>query len=82
MLFIITGSESQHFELRTSIIAHMLNIPELLTGCGADGHNNYLSCYHGSYRSIENYLARTNMANKGTWGTDFEMSLLAHILDK
>ena len=42
MFFIITGYESQHFEIRTSIIAHMLNIPELLTGRGADGHNNYL----------------------------------------
>ena len=42
MSFIITGSESQHFEICTSIIAHMLNIPELLTGRGADGHN-YLS---------------------------------------
>ena len=81
MSFIITGSESQHFEIRTSIIAHMLNIPELLTGRGADGHNNYLSYYHGGYRSVENYLARTNMANEGAWGTDLEMSLLAHMLD-
>ena len=81
MSFIITGSESQHFEIRTSIIAHMLDIPELLTGRGADGHNNYLSYYHGGYRSVENYLARTNMANEGAWGTDLEMSLLAHMLD-
>ena len=80
MSFIITGSKSQHFEIRTSIIAHMLNIPELLTGRGADGHNNYLSYYHGGYRSVENYLARTNMANEGAWGTDLEMSLLAHVL--
>ena len=81
MSFIITGSEGQHFEIRTSIIAHMLNIPELLTGRGADGHNNYLSYYHGGYRSVEIYLARTNMANEGAWGTDLEMSLLAHMLD-
>ena len=59
----------------------MLNVPELLTGIGADGHNNYLTYYHGGYRSIENYLARTDMAVSGTWGTDFEMTLLAHLLD-
>ena len=81
MSFIITGSESQHFEIRTSIIAHMLRIPELLTGRGVDGHNNYLSYYHGGYHSVENYLVRTNMADDGTWGTDLEMSLLAHMLD-
>ena len=61
---IITGSENQHFEIRTSIIAHMLSIPELLTGRGIDGHNNYLSYYHGDYHRVENYLARTNMANE------------------
>ena len=81
MSFIITGSESQHFEIRTTIIAHMLSIPGLLTGRGIDGHNNYLSYYHGGYSSVENYLCRTNMANEGAWGTDLEMSLLAHMLD-
>ena len=79
MSFIITGSESQHFEIHTLIIAHMLSIPELLTGRGVDGHN--LSYYHDGYCSVENYLAQTNMANEGAWGTDLEMSLLAHMLD-
>ena len=81
MSFIITGSEIQHFEIRTLIIAHMLSIPELWIGRGVDGDNNHLSYYHGGYRSVENYLARTNMANEGAWGTDLEMSLLAHMLD-
>ena len=81
MSFIITGSECQHFEIRSSIIAHMFNIPELLTGHGADGHRNYLTYYHGGYHSVEDYLTRTCMATEGTWGTDFEMCLLAHLLD-
>ena len=80
MCFIITGSESQHYELRSSIIAHMFSIPELLTGRGADGHRNYLTYYHGGYHSVEDYLNRTSMAEEGTWGTDFEMCLLAHML--
>ena len=81
MSFIITGSDSQHYEIRSSIIAHMLSIPELLTGRGADGHHNYLTYYHGGYNSVEDYLTRTSMASVGEWGTDFEMCLLAHMLD-
>ena len=80
MCFIITGSESQHYELRSSIIVHMFSIPELLIGRGADGHRNYLTYYHGGYHSVEDYLNRTSMAEEGTWGTDFEMCLLAHML--
>ena len=76
MSFIMSGSESQHFE----VIAHMLSIPQLLTGYGVDD-NNCLSYYHGGYHSVENYLAQTNMANEGVWGTDLEISLLAHMLD-
>ena len=59
----------------------MFNIPELLTGHGADRHRNYLTHYHGGYHSVEDYLTRTCMATEGTWGTDFEMCLLAHMLD-
>ena len=70
--FIVTGSEHQHFEIRSSIIAHLFNVPELLTGTGADGHQNYLTYYHGGYRSVEDYLTRTGMATNGTWGTDFK----------
>ena len=81
MSFIITGSETQHFEVRSAIIAHMFANRELLTGYGADGHQNYLAYYHGGYSSVENYLARTRKAMSGAWGTDFEMTLLAHLLD-
>ena len=30
LCYIITGSQAQHFELRTAIVAHMLSIPDLL----------------------------------------------------
>ena len=78
LCYIITGSQAQHFELRTAIVAHMLSIPHLLCGLGSDGHRNYFYGYHDS---IEAYLARTNMAADGTWGTDTEMCVLAHLLN-
>ena len=31
--------------------------------------------------SVDDYLTRTDMASSGTWGTDFEITLLAHMLD-
>ena len=53
--YIITGSEAQHFELRKGLVTHMLSIPELLCGIGADGHQNYLEEY-GGYENVESYL--------------------------
>ena len=41
MSFIITGSQSQHFETRSAIMAHLISIPHLVTGIGLDGHQNY-----------------------------------------
>ena len=58
----------------------MLSIPELLTGLGADGRENYLEYYNGGYSSVEHYLEQTRMSESGTWGTDFEMCVLAHLL--
>ena len=51
-----------------------------MNGIGADGHRNYLESYNGSYTSVHNYLEQTGMARSGTWGTDFEMAILAHLL--
>ena len=81
MSFIITGSERQHFKIRSAIMAHLTTIPHLVTGLGVDEHQNYLTYYNGGYSSVEDYLMRTDMASSGTWGTDFEMTLPAHMLD-
>ena len=78
LCYIITGSQTQHFELRSAIVAHMLSIHNLLCGLGSDGHRNY---FYGNYDSVETYLATSNMANNGTWGTDTEMCVLAHLLN-
>ena len=34
LCYIITGSQAQHYELRSAIVAHMLSIPHLLCGLG------------------------------------------------
>ena len=65
LCYVITGSEAQHYELRSELISYMLSIPELLCGIGADGHRNYLEEY-GGYESVENYLSETSMAVNGT----------------
>ena len=49
-------------------MAHMFNI----------SHQNYL---YGRYDNVESYLTRTGMAVDGTWGTDTEMCVLAHLLN-
>ena len=81
LCYIISGSQDQHEELRTAIVAHMLTIPDLVSGTGPDGNRNYLVTYDDSYSSVEDYLAQSDMANNGVWGGDFEMCILAHMLD-
>ena len=51
--YIVTGSEQQHFILRSLLIGYMLSIPHLLIGHGPDGHRNYIdtlttTSIHGS----------------------------------
>ena len=56
-------------------VAHMRAIPFLVSGTGPDGGRNYLVTYNDGYSSVKDYL---HMAENGVWGTDFEMSVLAH----
>ena len=37
--------------------------------------------YDAGYRSVEDYLVRSHMGEDGTWGGDFELSVLAHLLN-
>ena len=81
LCYIISGSEAQHGELRRAIVAHMRTIPFLVSGTGPDGNRNYLVTHDGGYHSVDDYLARSDMAENGVWGGDFEMCILAHMLD-
>ena len=71
LCYIISGSEDQHRELRSAIIAHLMTIPDLVSGIGSDGNRNYLVTYDDGYSSVYDYLARSDMADTGVWGGDF-----------
>ena len=81
--YMITGSEDQHFALRSAIVQHILSIPHLLIGYGADGEPNGINllCHPTVYESAEDYISCTRMDRNGTWGTNVEMLALAHIVN-
>ena len=79
--YIVSGSENQHLEVRNAIVAHMRTIPHLVSGIGPDGNRNYLVTYDDGYSSVEDYLSRSHIADNGVWGGDFEMCIVAHLLD-
>ena len=81
LCYIISGSEHQHSDVRGAIVAHMQAIPHLVSGIGPDGNRNYLVTYNSGYRSVDDYLVRSRMAENGVWGTDFELCVLAHLLN-
>ena len=66
--FILTGSESQHFKVRKTIVAHMRTISHLLEG---SPHTNITAT------TIEKCIARDQRA---TYGTEAEMLTFAHLL--
>ena len=65
LCYIISGSEAQHEELRSAIVAHMRSIPFLVSGTGPDGNRNYLVTYDHGYHCVDDYLARSDMAENG-----------------
>jgi len=82
LCYIITGSEQQHFSLRTAIIYHTLPSPHLSVGNGADGLPITLYSHPHHYNSVEEYILQTRMDHETIWGTNLEMACFAHILDR
>ena len=68
--YVITGSECQHYRLRTAIVRHMFDIEHLLV-------NNA-----GTFdrTSVSEYLSVSNMDKDKMWGTDVEIFTLSHLL--
>ena len=66
---IITGSQAEHFILRTSILKHMQTIAHFLLG--------HLITSHAS---VGDYIHSTAMDQDGTWGTEVEILTLSHLL--
>ena len=78
--FILTGSEEQHFPVRSLIVNHMLTIEHLLLGTGPDGLRNYAS---GMMREtcIADYIVHSEMDKNMTWGTAIEIATAAHLFN-
>ena len=73
LCYVITGSQEQHYELRCVIITHMRSM------VGTVFEENLLrTVLVGT--SIREYLARTEMYQRDVWGSDVEMTVLAHLL--
>ena len=65
--YLITGSENYHFEIRSRLIEHMPNIPNVFTDT--------------SVHSVDQYLRQSRMDRSRTWGTDKEVMALSHLLN-
>ena len=65
--YLITGSENHHFEIRSRLIEHMPNIPNVFTDT--------------SVHSVDQYLRQSRMDRSRTWGTDKEVMALSHLLN-
>ena len=44
-------------------------------------HTPIQHTYDAGYRSVEDYLMRSRMTEDDTWGGDFELSVLTHLLN-
>ena len=77
--YIITGSETQHMEIREGILSYMLTIQHLLIGRDSTGHANFLVPFN--VRSVQQYIDNSGMARNGTWGTDVEMLCFSHMFN-
>jgi len=77
MSYIINDSEEQRLAMHHVITIHILSIPELITGLGANGSLEY---YNQMLNTTLGSLEWLKVECGIMWGTDFEMSVLAHLL--
>ena len=66
---VITGSQEQHFALRTAILKYMQAIEHFLLGS-----------FITSHETVKAYIQSTAMDQNGTWGTEVEILTLSHLL--
>ena len=67
--FVITGSENYHQEVRALIVSHMSNIQDAVESYCLDPGT-----------TLEQYLENSQMSICGTWATDVEIFVTAHLL--
>ena len=69
--YIITGSESQHAQVREAILHHLVHIEDFMIG-------HHIS---SEYFSAVDYIRGTDMDRDGTWGSDIEILTASHMLN-
>ena len=77
--YIISGSETQHGELRRAIVAHMTTIPFLVSATGPDGNRNYLVTYDDGYHSVDDYTWQQVIWLKTEYGVEILIYAFLHI---
>jgi hypothetical protein len=71
LCYVITGSQRQHFKLRSIILTHLRT---------TDACRNLLGGYITN-TTIQQYIAHSCMDQNGVWGTQNEMLVLAHMAE-
>ena len=71
LCYVITGSEREHFKLRSLIIHHLRT--EIRSWRLIPNHINEMT--------LEDYITNSQIDQLGVWGTETEMLVLAHVLE-
>ena len=71
LCYIITGSIREHLTLRSLIVQHL----RTHIGCW-----RLLPNFIDQDQSIDEYIERTRIDQRGVWGSSVEMAVLAHML--
>ena len=69
--YIITGSESQHAQVREAVLNHLVRIEDFMIG-------HHIS---SEYSSVMEYIMGTDMDRDGAWASDIEMLTASHMLN-
>ena len=69
--YIITGTESQHLQVREALLNHLVSIEDMMIG-------HHIS---REYSSVMEYIRGTNTDRNGTWDTDIELITASHMLN-
>ena len=72
--YAISGSQCEHFLLRSLVVEHLRWI--VTTELEQHLYPNFVS----DDNTVEDYIVRTRMCRNGTWGSDREILVLAHLL--
>ncbi|XP_038062442.1 uncharacterized protein LOC119732934, partial [Patiria miniata] len=68
--YAISGTEDNHMQLRLAIVHHLL-----------ENAAQFRCCLREGYRTVQEYVTNARLCNNGTWATEVEIIVTAHMLD-